>query len=400
MTKKQNYLLIAFLLVLWLLQSTVLRNNLYSDSETAVRWISDHNDRWIYMLRGEWLPTGGLPYRDVGSEYPQIPTYLFGLLFLLVPPGSDEQMTYFIHSSVFSLVMLILLYATIRLLYAMLPQRKWMAFLMLLPGTLYFTLNRYDILPAFLSLLSLWSLRKEKYTLSGVILGAAALSKWYPALFLPVFLSYRFAQTRKIDWKLASAFVLTCLVIVLPTLIGGGLEALLYPYRLHAGRSMEQVALPVLLDSLLRLVGAHFPSVGFTVLLILQVLPALVSLFVKIERFEDVVRWTVIVTAAFIIFSRIYSPQWLLWVIPLYILVAENAVDTAIIVAYNLVTYVNFPLVVETLSMFSTAYMIGGILTIVILAAISVVCLRRARPRFAWNFIGLLFPNLLRQPSS
>jgi hypothetical protein len=400
MTKKQNYLLIAFLLVLWLLQSTVLRNNLYSDSETAVRWISDHNDRWIYMLRGEWLPKGGLPYRDVGSEYPQIPTYLFGLFFLLVPAGSDEQMTYFIHSSVFSLVMLILLYATIRLLYAMLPQRKWMAFLMLLPGTLYFTLNRYDILPAFLSLLSLWSLRKEKYTLSGVILGAAALSKWYPALFLPVFLSYRFAQTRKIDWKLASAFVLTCLVIVLPTLIGGGLEALLYPYRLHAERSMEQVALPVLVDLLLSFFGTRLPEAGFTVFLALQFLPALLSLFVKIERFEDVVRWTVIVTAAFIIFSRIYSPQWLLWVVPLYILVAENAMDTVIIVVYNLVTYVNFPLVVDTRSMFSTAYMIGGILTIAVLAAISAVCLRRARPHFAWNFIGLLFPNLLRQPSS
>ncbi len=393
MPRKYNYLLIAFLLVLWLLQSTLLRNNLYADSETALRWISDHNDRWIYMLRGEWLPKGGAPYRDVPSEYPQIPTYFFGLLFLLVPPGSDEQMTYFIHSSVFSLTMLILLYAAIHLLYAMLAERKWMAFLMLLPGTLYFTLNRYDILPAFLSLLSLWALKREKRVLTGVLLAAAALSKWYPALFLPVFLSYRFAQSRKIDWKLLSAFILTCLVIVLPTLLAGGLDALLYPYRLHAERNMEQVSLPVLLDIALGLVGLHLPESAFVVLLALQFLPALVTLFVKIESFEDVVRWTTVVTAAFIIFSRIYSPQWLIWVIPLFILTAESALDTAILLLYNLVTYVNFPLVVDTQGMSSSAYRIGGALTIVILAAIVWICLRRARPRFGLNFLELLFPS-------
>ncbi len=118
MNKKQTYFLVAILLVIWLLFISILISNL-SNSPDYVRWFNDHNDRWIYMLRGEWFPQHSLPYVDVPSEYPQIPTYLFGLLYLFIPT-SDVQRVYFLHSSIFSLLMLVFLFFTIRMLYAML----------------------------------------------------------------------------------------------------------------------------------------------------------------------------------------------------------------------------------------------------------------------------------------
>lgn len=396
---KYQRLLMMSLLLLWVLQISVFRNNLSQDPAHFVRWVNDHNEIMVYMSRGAWLPEGKVPYRDAFSEYPQIPTYLFGLLYLLVPAGSDEQRAYFIYSSLFSFLMLVLLYATIQMLYHMRVERKWMALLMLLPGTLYFTINRFDLIPAFLTLLALWALQRERQALAGLMLGLATMSKWYPALLLPIFLAYEFDRTRKIAWPLLLTFGLTCLAIIIATLVWGGPEAVLTPYRFHAQRGMEQVALPVLLDTLLvRLGGIPLPAFFLPVFQALQFLPALLALFARIRRFEQVVAWSVIATGAFILFSRIYSPQWILWVMPLFLLLARSKADIALILLYNLITYGNFPMAIDLQGITSTAYKIGGGLTFVVLAALMGMSLKRAQPEFSGEILRALLPQ--RQVSS
>lgn len=391
---KYQRLLIISLLLLWVLQISVLRNNLSQDPNRFVRWVNDHDEIMVYMSRGAWLPEHSAPYRDVFSEYPQIPTYLFGLIYLIIPLGSNEQRAYFTYSSLFAFLMLVFLYATIQMLYHMRVEKKWMALLMLLPGTLYFTINRFDILPAFLSLLALWALQRERQALAGLLLGLGAMTKWYPALFLPVFLAYEFSRRRKIAWTLALAFGLTCLAIVLSTLVWGGLEAVLIPYRFHAQRGMEQVALPVLLDVLLlRIAGIHLPALFLPVFQALQFLPALLALFAKIRRFEQVIAWTAITTAAFIIFSRIYSPQWILWMMPLFLLIAHSKTDIALILLYNLITYANFPMAIDLQGGTSTAYQIGGALTLLVLTALVGMCLKRAQPQFSGEILKALLPQ-------
>lgn len=391
---KYQRLLIVSLLLMWILQISVLRNSPSQDSERFVRWVNDPYDILVYMRRGAWLPEHSVPYRDVFSEYPQIPTYLFGLIYLLIPPSNDEQMASFIYSSLFSFLMLVFLYATIQMLYHMRAEKKWMALLMLLPGTLYFTINRFDILPAFLSLLALWVLQRERQALAGLFLGLGAMTKWYPALFLPVFLAYEFARTRKIAWTLVLTFGLACLAIVFSTLVWGGLEAVLIPYRFHAQRGMEQVALPVLLDFLLiRIAGIHLPALFFLVFQALQFLPALLALFAKIRRFEQVIAWTVIITATFIIFSRIYSPQWILWMTPLFLLIAHSKTDIALILLYNLITYFNFPMAIDLQGITSTSYQIGGALTLLVLTTLVGICLRRAQPQFSGEILKAILPQ-------
>jgi len=389
MNKKQTYILIAALIVIWFLFSSILRANL-SDSPDCVRWFNDHNDRWIYMLRGEWFPQHSLPYVDVPSEYPQIPTYLFGLLYLFIPT-TDVQRVYFLHSSIFSLLMLISLFFTIRMLYAMLPERKWLAYLMLLPGTLYFTYNRFDILPAFLALWSLWSLRRQKFVVTGILLGIGALTKWYPVLLLPVYLSYDYALHKRVNWKMILAFTVTGTLIALPTLLTGGLAALLSPYLLHAGRGLEQVSLPVLLRLLFWNIDLYPSTVLLTyIFLALQFLPTPLSLFARIDTEEKLLQWSILIIGTFILFSRIYSPQWLLWLMPFLILAARNWFDVAWIIVYNLVTYLTFPTAVDLYGIDSLAFKIGGAATAAVLTVVLGLAIARAKVKFSWNFLDLL----------
>ncbi len=389
MNKKQTYSLIVILFVIWLLSISVLRANLSNISD-CVRWFNDHNDRWIYMLRGEWFPQHSLPYVDVPSEYPQIPTFLFGLLYLFIPTA-DVQRVYFLHSSIFSLLMLVSLFFTIRMLYAMLSERKWLAYLMLLPGTLYFTYNRFDILPAFLTLWSLLLFRRQKFLATGILLGIGALTKWYPALLLPVYLSYDYALHKRISWKMILAFAVTSFLIALPTLLTGGLAAFLEPYLLHAGRGLEQVSLPELLRLFFWNIGLYPSAVLLTyTFLALQFLPAPLSLITHIDSEEKLLQWNILVIGAFVVFSRIYSPQWLLWLMPFLILAVRNWFDITLIIVYNLVTYLNFPLAADLYGVNSPAYKIGGAATAVVLMIFLGLAIYRAKVKFSWNFLEMM----------
>ncbi len=98
MNRKQTYILSAVLLGVWFLFISVLRANL-SDGLHYVRWFNDDADRWAYMERGEWLPSHSLPYVDVVGEYPQVPTYLFGLLHAFMPHDSPPEAIYFRYSA-------------------------------------------------------------------------------------------------------------------------------------------------------------------------------------------------------------------------------------------------------------------------------------------------------------
>lgn len=150
MGQKRLLILTLSLLFVWILAISVLRSEQASD----IRWVNDNNDRLVYMQRAAWIVDGSIPYKDVFSEYPQIPNYFFALPYILLSLFQPiETINSFQYIAFFSFFMLIILELTIILLYKLLPRNKDRAFLLLLPASLYFTFNRFDILPAFLTLL-------------------------------------------------------------------------------------------------------------------------------------------------------------------------------------------------------------------------------------------------------
>src|SRR5262249_40236417 len=64
------------------------------------------------------------------------------------------------------------------------------AYLLILPAPLYFTLNRFDVLPAFLLAGSLACLGRERIGWSAVMLGAATMFKVFPVFLAPLVFRY------------------------------------------------------------------------------------------------------------------------------------------------------------------------------------------------------------------
>ena len=60
------------------------------DAQGASRWpmlLEDLSDRAAYQLRGRWLPSGGVPYIEEYSEYPQLTTWAMALPYLAIDHG-------------------------------------------------------------------------------------------------------------------------------------------------------------------------------------------------------------------------------------------------------------------------------------------------------------------------
>lgn len=336
-SKRFLYLSIG-LLIYWLFSVTFFRNNL----DTPIRLFSDEQDRLVYFERGSWQPERLIPFLDVPSEYPQIPTYLFGFIRALIPKDASEGVAYWQFSAIFSMLMLICLVSIIEIIYKSLPEKKYLAYLLLLPAPLYFTFNRFDILPALISLISFRMAQEKKWGLSAFLLAIGAMTKWYPSLLLPAFFIYAYHTEKRIQWQIPLVFVFTCVVLVIPTYLSGGLDALLTPYLFHNQRVFETVSLPTLLYGILGWQNAD-TSLFMRVFFLFQIIPAGLALFSRINTSKKLLYWCILIITSFVLFARIYSPQWLLWIFPFYIFAIKDKVDIGIAIIYCITNYIGFP---------------------------------------------------------
>jgi uncharacterized membrane protein len=250
------------------------------------------------------------------------------------------------YAFVFSLLMVPFLFFSILIVYRLRPDRKYLAFLMLLPGGLYFTHNRFDIIPAFLGLLAIYLLSRNRDKISAFVIALGFLTKWYLALLLPVFLSYYYTRRRKINWQMVLVFAITCIALLLPTIISGGLKGLLAPYVTQLSRGLDQPSLFFLITIFLdRGFGFDINNsyfAGASLVLQFSMIPLCVTS--RVDSVDKVIRWTLLSVLVFIIFARINSPQWILWVSPLLILTASGRSFVAGIILLDLLTYLQFPI--------------------------------------------------------
>ncbi len=311
---------------------------------------NDHHDIWIYSQRGSWATTGQQPYRDVFSEYPQIATWLFAVPHVAVDAWSQlsgaSQKGEQSYRYVFSGLMAIFLAGTIAMLHALRRDHKWLAFLLLLPASCYFTHNRFDIVPAFLTLASLAALRRTHLHSAFVLLAIATATKWYALVMMPVFTVYVYQTNRRVLFSAISSYALVLFAIFLPTLLAIGWQGFLIPYKFHLTRTTNS-------ESLLHLVTVTFTRLGIQhtlvetvlmkVFLLLQFAIAPLCAISRIDTWDKVVRWSALSIMCFMLFAKFCSPQWILWIVPLLVLLVRTPSEMAGIVVLDLVIYVYFP---------------------------------------------------------
>jgi len=370
MNMRKSILLLTFLVIGSVAVSIGFKRNFGSE----LGFLNDYRDMMVYAVRGSWYPYSKKPYTEVPSEYPQLATYLFAVPYIVLdfPGPLDTRLIgeleaavgsgfptnpnlpssphlrnklFMRYSLVFPLLMVPFLFFSILIVYKLRTDRKHLAFLMLLPAGLYFTHNRFDIIPAFLGLLAVYLLSRERLKLSAFVIALGFMTKWYLVLLLPVFLTYCYTRSRRISTQMIFVFAVTCLAILLPAILSGGIRGVLDPYATQLSRGLDQPSLFFLLFLFMnRVFGLdvyNIYSAAASLVLQFSVIPLCVTS--RVDSIRKVIGWSLLSVLVFIIFARINSPQWILWVSPLLIILAGGRLFVAGIIALDLLSYLQYP---------------------------------------------------------
>jgi uncharacterized membrane protein len=284
----------------------------------------------LYQARG--LMAGNVPYLQSGGydvlEYPPLTGWFLDLerrisALLGAQQGLDLSDRAQVHSTlVFVDVNIVLLGALFLLtVWAQLrtvPGRPWDAMMLAVsPCVAAAALINWDLLAVALTALAclLWSRRRPGW--AGLLFGLGMAAKLYPALLLAplLLLCLRSRRVRAYAVLLGAALV-SWAVVNLPVIIWAP-DAWLYFWRFNAQRGPDLGSIWYIAS----LAGYQISDLNLVSTIALGIacagLAGLILLAPRRPRFGQV---AFLVVLAFAMTNKVYSPQYVLWLVPLFVL--------------------------------------------------------------------------------
>ncbi len=302
----------------------------------------------VYHTRAAWVSEPGLPFSD---EHPQ--EYPPGAVLFLAFPRllSDDVIVY---HTIFSVLMMIIYAALVITTAKSLVARKRNLALLLffvLPGFLFFSIWRFDTLPALFVALGVLMVSRRRWGLAITSFVLGALTKGYPAIFLiPLFMmigSRKMApETIRSLTRGFGIAAIVGVVLIAATMVMGIFPDLISPILFHAQREFEIGALgsaifwPETSTAMRSTTPYRFISLAFPAIQLMTVL--IVIQRGKISDTTAFVRSCILLLIPFLLFSRFSSPQWIIWLTPLLILVG-SPFELAILALLDVTMYMEFP---------------------------------------------------------
>lgn len=220
------------------------------------------------------------------------------------------------------LLFVVLVWAHLRM------HRPWDALMIALsPAILTTGLINWDALVVTLTSVALLAWSRRKHAWAGVWLGLAVAAKLYPLLLLgPLFvLALRTGKWREFFATLGGA-VGAWLVVNLPVMIWAP-EGWLYFWTFNVGRGADLGSIWYALD----LAGITIPALSTveTLLLLFGAL-GIGALLLFAPRRPRLAQGAFLIVALFLVVNKVYSPQYVLWLLPLLVLARPKWLDWAI----------------------------------------------------------------------
>jgi len=306
-----------------------------------------YRDVHLYGIYADRFLRGELPYRDVFVEYPP------GAFAVFLPPAALPGGDYnFAFKSLMALCGLAALLAVVLALLSMGARSARLygaaALFALSPIALGpICLNTYDLWPAALTVGALAALLRRREALGFGLLGLAVSAKLYPLVLVPLAVVHVWVHAGRRRALQALAVLLgAVLAVVLPfaVLAPGGLWDSLHAQS-SRGLQIESAGAAVLLaahrlglyeatvvhgatGAASRDLSGSLPDALATTLFVLQLVAVAVVWLVYLrgpKTAERLVLASVAGVAGFLAFNRFISPQYLVWLLPLVLLVPSGA---------------------------------------------------------------------------
>jgi hypothetical protein len=324
-------------------------------------------DTPVYQRYGDAMVDGKIPYLDFSVEYPPAALPVF-----LLPAIGDhhDANTYRWNFEALMVVCGLLAIAGVTIALGALragPERLFaaLAFATLAPLALgSVILTRFDLWPTALLVLGLAAVLAERRRLGLGVLGLAASAKIFPAVVVPLALTYVWRRRgRREALVCAGIFAAVVALCFLPfvRLSPGGVWDSLYrqadrPLQIESlGSSFLLVAhqlghwtVHLNLSHGSQNQGGSLAGVLAGIESVVQAV-VVIGLWIAFARGpaepERLVRYTAAVVAAFIAFGKVLSPQFLIWLLPLVPLVRgkRGVAASAVLLVALVLTQLWFP---------------------------------------------------------
>jgi hypothetical protein len=320
------------------------------------------NDLFVYRTYAEPVLAGGLPYRDVFSEYPPLASPAIALPGL-VGTGAETFRLAFAGWT-------LLLAAAVVLLCGALAGRTGgdrrralvaAALMPLLCGGLVRT--HFDLAPVALTLAALLLLCAARPRAGMAVLGLGAMTKFFPLLIAPVALAWLVGRGRRREAWQGAAALLTVLAVLGAAAVAASPQGALDALRYHLERPVQIESTPAL--ALLALDGVGLGDavsvashrsdglvhqddglVSGALIAVLAGVTSLLALFAaKRPDPRSLVLASLAAVTAFAVLGKVLSPQFVIWIIPLGALAFAWRMHAlaAAVAAGAVLTQVEFP---------------------------------------------------------
>jgi len=280
----------------------------------------------IYPLYfNEQLSSGKVPYTGHPVEYPVLIGGAMQAVAWLVRPISDP----FVRGREFFdlTVLLLTLFAlagTLATAYLAGRTRRWTALgVALAPGLILASFINWDLIAMGLATLGMAAWAARRHVLAGVLLGLAVATKFYPLLFFgPLLLLCLRAGRMRAFWAAAAAATVTWLAVNLPVAFAAPSGWGRF-YSLNETRPADWGAIWYYFEV------AHWPFLGSLTTGALNLLSAAVFaagcllvglLILAAPRRPRVPQVFFLVLAVFLLSNKVWSPQYVIWLVPLVVL--------------------------------------------------------------------------------
>jgi uncharacterized membrane protein len=309
-------------------------------------------DYGVYRHYGVAMKDHAVPYRDFDVEYPPaaLPVFLAPALLPIDDYRRAFQLVMFLCDVVLVLAVLRLAGLRAAALAAVAP---------LLLGSV--VLSRFDLYPAALTAVALLALVRRRFALGGIVLGCAFAAKLWPAVLAPFLLVWvwRTAGPHRALVAAGSA-VATAAAWFLPfaAIAPDGLGHMFHaqlarPLQIESLGASLLIAVHNVFDTSLHVVGSfgsqNLAGTGVGVVQALTTalqVAALIAVFAVFVRGEPTVERLLLSCAAAVTvligFGKVFSPQFLIWLIPLVPLVRDRLAQV-LLAASLVLTQVYFP---------------------------------------------------------
>jgi hypothetical protein len=306
-------------------------------------------DPIAYRDSGQSLLAGLIPYRDFTFEYPPLAVSPMVLpQFLAGGEGGMEayRWLFLLQNTLISCaVAAALAWLALRRWASGSPSRVLAAYALLVVAVAPLVAWRIDIFVGLFVMLAVLATVKDRPALAGLALGLGALAKVYPAFLLPVFLVRHLARREALAAvRMLTGFLLAVALVMVPLVVVGGRAALYFvDWQQARGVEIESVVSGVVLFAHLvfgadaaanhafnswqissPLVDVLASPLPILMLVLLALLFAAAFVGFRAEHQTEPPRQGDLLSACLmavllvvILTNKVFSPQYLVWLIPL-----------------------------------------------------------------------------------